>query len=184
MVLLAAPVDVDFRLEGIEPLRGQVAIRWLFGLARLRLAFPRVRGPSARRRGRSKGAGARGGARRRRRALAAFRLASFRRRAFRFVGDLARAVRPRELRLRARLGLGDPADTGRLWALVGPLQAWALSSRGADVRIEPEFLEGALELQAQGRLRLVPLQLLGLAVSFVLSPSSIRAWRALRSGHA
>lgn len=109
---------------------------------------------------------------------------AFRRRVLRLIGDLVRATRPRELRVRARLGLGDPADTGRLWAVVGPLSAAARSLRDADVSIEPEFIEPALELDVRGRVRLVPLRLLGLAIAFALSPPSIRAWRSLSQGHA
>ena len=83
-----------------------------------------------------------------------------------------------------RLGLGDPADTGRLWAVVGPLSAAAQGLRGAEVRIEPEFMDSVLEFRAQGRLLVAPLQVMALAVSFALSPPTIRAWRTLRGGHA
>jgi hypothetical protein len=82
-----------------------------------------------------------------------------------------------------RLGLGDPADTGRLWAVVGPLCAVA-QLRNAELRIEPEFVDPVLEFHADGRVRLVPLRFLGLAVAFALSPPTIRAWRTLRGGHA
>ena len=82
-----------------------------------------------------------------------------------------------------RLGLGDPADTGRLWAVVGPVNAIA-RSRGADIRIEPDFLEPVLEIQADGHVAIVPLRILLLATGFVLSPPAIRAWRALGGDRA
>jgi hypothetical protein len=112
------------------------------------------------------------------------RQAEFRQRAYRFFIDLIHASHPRRLRLLMRLGLGDPADTGRLWALVGPLSAAAQNLPGAHVRIEPEFMDSVLEVRADGQLRLVPLQLICLAIAFVLSPPAIRAWRIVRSGHA
>jgi hypothetical protein len=108
----------------------------------------------------------------------------FRRRVRRLVGDLVRVIHVGRIRLRMRLGLGDPADTGRLWAVVGPLSALSQALSNADVRIEPEFVEPVLEFRARGRLRVIPLQVLAVAVPFALSPASIRAWRALRSERA
>ncbi len=186
LLLLAVPVDLDFRLEGIEPFTGQVKVRWLFGLVRIRIPVPRAgrRTPrpeaekkAARKRARPRARG------RHRHFLAALGQAAFRRRIYRLARDLARAVRPRRLRLLVRLGLGDPADTGRLWAVVGPLNAVA-QLRNAELRIEPEFLEPVLEFRADGRVLVVPLRFLFLAVAFALSPPTIRAWRTLKGNHA
>jgi hypothetical protein len=116
--------------------------------------------------------------------LALLRDTELRQRCARLLGDVMRAAHFSELELRMRLGLGDPADTGRLWAIVGPLSLLARRLRHADVRIEPAFMEPVLEFQAHGRSRLIPLQLLALAIGFVLSPVSIRAWRTLRGSHA
>ena len=83
--------------------------------------------------------------------------------------------------MHARLGLGDPADTGRLWALVGPLNAAVQGLARADWRIEPEFVDPVFEVDARGGCRLVPLRFLALGVGFVLSPVTIRAWHGARS---
>ncbi len=187
VALLAVPVGVAFRLERVEAFAGRLTIAWLFGLVRVRVPVPRAGKPPAEPPAAAKGAGNR--ARRRARAgsariLAVLRQAAFRRRVHRLVRDVLRAARLDRLRVRMRLGLDDPADTGRLWAVVGPLGAATGDLHRADVRIEPEFLGPALELRARGRLRVVPLQVLALAVSFALSPASLRAWRTLRSGDA
>jgi Protein of unknown function (DUF2953) len=187
VLLLAVPVDVAFRFEGVEPPSGQITIRWLFGLVRFRVRIPAAgkappepntqpqtpqlqvqperhsRRPSV---------------------LAMLRDAAFRRRVYRFATDLVAALHLRQLRLRMRLGLGDPADTGRLWAFVGPLNVWARNLRDVQLQIEPEFIDPVFEFQAHGRLRLIPLQLLILAIGFALSPVSIRAWRTLRGSDA
>jgi hypothetical protein len=182
VALLAVPADVAIRLEGIEPFEGRLGVRWLFGLVRVRFRVPRTRKPRARETPEP-------GARARRKArvgpgwlLAVARQPAFRHRAWRLVAGLLRAVRPRGFWLRGRLGLGDPADTGRLWAIVGPLEAVARGWAGADVRIEPEFFDAVLELRARGRVRVIPLQVLALGLRFALSPPSIRAWRTLRAG--
>jgi DUF2953 family protein len=186
--LLAVPLGVAFQLEGLEPFAGRLTIRWLFGLVRVRVAAPGARRPpaepSAEPKAKRKRARRESRPGRASRVLAVLRQAEFRRRAGRLAADLVRAAHPSRLRLRMRLGLGDPADTGRLWAVVGPLGAASRWLPGADVRIEPEFVEPVLEFEARGRLLVIPLQVLALAVSFALSPASIRAWRALWSGHA
>lgn len=194
LLLLAVPLEADFQFEGIEPLNGQVALRWLFGLVRVRISMP--------------GAGRRSRAQRtaphataeavgrmtekvaheprevHRRVLTLLREAELRQQAYRLAKDVLDAAHLSQLRLHVRLGLGDPADTGRLWAIVGPLSVLARSLRNAEVRVEPAFMEPVLEFRAQGRARLIPLQLLALLIGFVLSPVSIRAWRTLRSSHA
>lgn len=182
LVLLAVPVGLDFRLAGIDPLTGEVGVRWLFGLVRLRFQVPvvgkkttRPRAGRTRARPEPRGRG--------RNVLAALKQVAFRRRAYRLAGDLVRAVHLQRLRLRMRIGLGDPADTGRLWAVVGPLNAVA-EPRHVVVQIEPEFLEPVLEFKADGRVRLIPLRFLVLALGFALSPPTIRAWRASRGRHA
>jgi hypothetical protein len=185
---LAVPVALDFRFEGIEPLRGRIAVRWMFGLVRFDVELPDAGKPRRAKRqaerGAKRGRAGRAGTGGRAKVVAVLRQAAFRRRLFRLLGDLVRAAHPSGLGLRLRLGLGDPADTGRLWALVGPLNALAQQLPSADIRIEPEFVDAAFDFDAHGRFVLIPLQLLALIVVFALSPPSIQAWRKLATRHA
>jgi len=187
LALLAVPIEVAFRAEGIEPLRWEVGIRWLFGAVRLHVPIPgsdKTDETTQAKPGAGKARAKAGKKRGRGNVFAVLRQAAFRRRVYRLLHDVLSAAHFHELRLRLRLGLGDPADTGQLWAVLGPLAAIARNRRNADVRIEPEFIDTALEFRAEGRARLMPLQYLALAAGFVLSPVSIRAWRMLHAGHA
>lgn len=187
LLLLAVPIGVAFRVEGIEAFNGHIAIRWMFGLVRFKFGMPGAGKPALAPNAAPKAAKVRVKPDKRNgrpQVLALLRQAAFRRRVYRLVADLARAAHLRQLHLRLRLGLGDPADTGRLWAVLGPLNAVAQNLRGADVRIEAEYMEPVFEFQADGRLLLVPLQFLILAIGFALSPASIRAWRTLKGHHA
>jgi hypothetical protein len=190
ILLLAVPIVLTFRFdnagfEGMGAFKGQVTIRWLFGLARIRIPVPgdsrqhhsATKLQAAKKRGKFREPGARSNF------VAVLRQAKFRQRVYRLVKDLIRAVGLRQLRLRMRLGLGDPSDTGCLWAFVGPLNAAAQYLRNAEVRIEPEFMDAVFEFHARGQVRVVPLQLVGLAIGFALSPASIRAWRTLKGNH-
>lgn len=184
LMLLAIPVRVLFRFQGIEALSGRLTVRWMFGWVRFRIRVPGLDQPQplqaapepkapADRAGRANKGGHTG-------MLAVIRQSGFRRRLYRLVKDLVRAAHLQRLRLRLRLGLGDPADTGRLWALLGPLNALAQDLRDARVELEPEFMDPAFEFEARGRLLLIPLQILAITAAFALSPPSIRAWLTLK----
>jgi hypothetical protein len=181
LLLLAVPLQVIFSVHAGAAPSAHVTIGWLFGLLRFRVERPdrRQRTPPAVasagkvRQHREPGRG-------RANVLAVLRQASLRQHLYRFAKRLLRAAHWHDLDLRMRLGLGDPADTGRLWALVGPLSALAQSLHNAQVRIEPEFMDAVLEVEAHGRMLLVPLQLAGLVLAFALSPLSMRAWRTLK----
>lgn len=176
LLLLAVPIDLAFRCRGIDAPDAQLRLRWLFGLLRIERHWPRpVRDASApaaakKRKNRSRG-------------LALLRQDAFRQRLWRLLKDLLRALHIHDLALQLKLGLGDPADTGRLWAVVGPLSAVLQGRRNVRLDLQPEFVDAALEFDAQGRLTLIPLQYLALALVFALSPPSIQAWRSLRTHH-
>ena len=80
------------------------------------------------------------------------------------------------------LGLGDPADTGQLWALMGPVSALSSNLRDAAVHIEPDFNEATLEVDGSGEIRIVPLEFLYLGCGLLVSPSFWRGARLLRGG--
>lgn len=192
LLLLAVPFDVAFKLQGMRRLSGQVTITWLYGLLRFRIPVndtntprtPRPARPAASSRRTLRRKRPRSDSGKGRNFLAALREAEFRRQIYRLARDIYRAVNLHELRFRMRLGLGDPADTGRLWAFVGPLNVAAQNLRNARIVIEPEFMEAVFEFDTQGRFRIVPLQLLALAVAFASSVPSRRAWRTLRGADA
>lgn len=183
LLLLTIPVHIAFRLQGVRDLSGQVVIRWFFGALRLRIDLPRA----ARSPPRRAAAVARvdpAEPRSRTTALRMLYQADFRRRLVRLIKDLVRAAHLRAVAVRLRLGLGDPADTGRLWAFVWPLSAAVRGFQGATLRLEPDFTEAVFDFDARGQLRLVPIQCLMLVTAFVLSPPAIRAWRSMGMSHA
>ena len=181
VALLAIPLTVMFSISRIEQTRGEVRFRWLFGLVRFQLSIPQDTGAAARpaptpeKKPKSPG--------KKSNASGLLSLAGqqpFRRRVYRFIRDLLRATHARNLFLRLRIGLGDPADTGRLWAVVGPIAGMAQNLRNAVVCIEPEFVDPAFEVESHGQFRLVPIQFVALTVAFMLSPTMFRTWRHLR----
>jgi hypothetical protein len=89
---------------------------------------------------------------------------------------LLRQLKPRNVRLRLEAGLGDPADTGRLWALLAPFFAllWALDA--ASIELEPAFSRRCLKLDCRATIRVVPGLLLAVLLGYGFTPPP---WRAL-----
>ena len=188
IALLAVPLTVVFSVHRIKETRGLVRFRWLFGLVRFQLRIPQADRPEPRpqptptkkaksprqtkQRINSRGI------------ISLLIQRAIRRRLYRFIRDMLRATHARNLFLRLRIGLGDPADTGRLWAIVGPIAGMAQNLRSAAVRIEPEFTDPIFEVESHGQFRLVPIQFIALTAAFMLSPTMLRAWPRLFRGDA
>lgn len=168
LALLAVPVDLRFAFGAME--RSHLEVAWGFGLWRGEL------------RGRARSDRARSPRRWSQPAawVRAWR-AGLGDRVLRLLRSLRRGVRVREVKLRARVGLGDPADTGMLVGWAAPLLAVARAAPGLDLRLEPDFAREVLEGEARGELRAFPLLVLPPLLRFALSPATLRALRALRS---
>lgn len=178
-MLAAVPVEVTFRLERHDG-QGKACgtLFWLFGLARVplgkggdrvRAARKRIR---VRRRGRYRAAG---------RLAAILETEGFLARLLGLGHDLLRRIHVRELSLRVRLGLDDPADTGRLWALVGPFAGILAMLPVARIAVEPQFASAGFDLDMRSRIRVIPLRLVFTVLAFALSPGTLRALRAVRT---
>lgn len=190
IAFLAVPLTVKFSIRRREDVTGLIRFRWLFGLVRFQVNMPRAGTTAARswsapaqkkrsvprRKKKTVGGG--------RHVLSVIRQPACWRHILKFLRGFLRAAHARDLILRVRIGLGDPADTGSLWAVVGPIAGMAHNLRGAVVRIEPEFMDQVFEVESEGQLRLVPIQFIALTVAFLLSPTTWRAWRQMQRGNA
>lgn len=116
-----------------------------------------------------------------RRALAVLRTPGLAPAAGRTLARMGAAVRLR--RAAATVRLPDPADTGRLWGLVGSGAAALPADWRTRLDLRPDFSPGEPEVTGRLTARLVPLRLVAAVVGFVLSPAVLRAgWRAARAG--
>lgn len=175
IALLAIPLELRFQLSRYEVIEGDVTLVWLFGLLKVNLSKtkPQTKSDDANiaakqnKRGSSSLSLSR-----------ALRQKPLRSRLIRFVRDIWHAIKREDFRLFIRLGLGDPSDTGLLWAIIGPLSGMLFAAEDADITIEPDFIESAMTLESSGKIRLIPLQLLYLIMGLLLSPA---LWRGLRA---
>lgn len=107
--------------------------------------------------------------------MSVLRTEGFVARVWRLLRDLLQRIQVQDLSLEARIGLDDPADTGRLWGFVGPLVAVLPLPSAANVAIAPDFQAQTFEFSSEGQIRLVPIRLLWTALLFLLSPVTLRA---------
>lgn len=177
VVLLAIPVDLAFswrRGEGGSA--GDLTVGWLFGVVRVplrRVAGAESRAPAGAVGGRTGG--------RPRRALAMLQTEGFCTCLLKLVRGLVRHVRIHRLQLDVRLGLEDPADTGRLWGVVGALAVQLPRSDRIRIAVVPDFADAVLEIDGRGRIRLVPIRWVPVFLAFLLSPATLRVLRGTRA---
>ena len=175
VLLLAIPVDLVFRVQRRESFHAEVFVGWMYGLLRFRMPSRRPRRPRPPKKRLAQ-------ARFARRLMIPFRSSAFRHRSLRFGRDLLKSVRVRACDLRLRIGMDDPAETGYLWAIAGPLTGLLTFSPRVTVRLDPIFSDECFEADARGTIRLIPIQLAYLSVLFLLSPATLGAvWMLVRS---
>jgi len=101
------------------------------------------------------------------------------RQVIRFLRRVITSFRVKELSLNLRLGFDNPADTGLLFAAIGPALPFVSSSRFHQVSLEPSF-DGAI---CQGYLRgvvgLQPIRLVPPITGLLLSPSMVRVIKTI-----
>jgi hypothetical protein len=177
VTLLAIPVTLTYRLSWKQTLSANIRLKWAFGLVRADVSpdyatskadKPEAAAQKTGGKSKSKASGIN--------FMAAIRQPSFRRRILRFVSDVWFAIHKKNVQLLVRMGLGDPADTGQLWAVFGPLSGMLARLRSIKIAIEPDFLDTTFEVDSSGTVRMIPLQFVILAFGLLFSPP---IWRGI-----
>jgi hypothetical protein len=183
VALLAIPVEVTFDLRRRETFDGVVTIGWLFGLVHIPIPIDRTK-QSEKGTEKTVAKEKKKGEKKREkgvhRAKKVLFNRAFRRRLTRFAEDLFRTITFSGFLFHARIGVGDPADTGMLWGIIGPVSGVLRSVPGADIQIEPEFMQEVFEMQSAGEVLVIPLSLLSVILLLVLSPVTLRLLWAIR----
>lgn len=174
-LLLLIPVTLAFRIHWPERRNNDVRVIWAFGLVDVRVSDSDDSDEAEDDAGEGDVEAHKGSSPRK--PMAAIRYKPFRQRVVRFIRELWRAARKEDVFLDVRLGLGDPADTGQLWAWMGPLSALLVYTSDAHVSLQPDFHAQRCDIDTGGRMTVVPLQIIGLALGLLVSPDF---WRGLR----
>ena len=167
LLVLFVPADLSLELERRPTFHVRVGFRWLLFRVRRDLAPTRSRFKNQPRRLRL-------GPIPLRTLIAVGKVPGLWASARRFARRLARSVRVLQIRGRVRLGTGDPADTGRLWALVGPATLCCNRPTWIDVALEPDFSKVCLTGTVEGTFRLYPARLAYSLGSLIFSVVTMR----------
>lgn len=81
------------------------------------------------------------------------------------LSGIVAAFRIKQVDLRGRVGLPDPADTGLVWGQLTPL-IYGLDGPMRHIRIAPEFSGACFDLTARGEIAFLPWRLIGAVTRF------------------
>ncbi len=177
-LLLLAPVDLEGRMVWDNRPETRIRIGWLFGLVHKDLGGEEEEGEreppeddEKKKTNKNKNKKRIDG----REVLQIIRIEGMPGRLEELVTGLIGALRIRFFRVHLRVGLADPADTGRLlgllWSMIAPLEAFF----PMDAKIEPNFYEEVFGAEMAGVVRVWPIRAAPPVVRFLLSRP---AWKA------
>ena len=168
ILVLCVPLNMAFRLDGDGRPRFRMRLVWLFGLV-----SKEVRKGKKKRKPKKRKIKART-------ILKILRTRGLLRQVKRLLKDVLRRLKIRDLTADITVGLGDPADTGLLFAVIGPATFFLGSSQVHEIRVRPSFKDEAIfEGYLSGAVRLLPIQLVIPSLRFVLSLATIRVVKTL-----
>ncbi len=172
--LLLTPVDLEGRMVWNDRPETRIRIGWLFGLVHKDLGGEeeeKEREPPEDDEKKKKNKKRIDG----REVLQIIRIEGMPGRLEELATGLISALRIRFFRVHLRVGLADPADTGRLlgllWSMIAPLEAFF----PMDAKIEPNFYEEVFGAEMAGVVRVWPIRVAPPVVRFLLSRP---AWKA------
>jgi len=94
----------------------------------------------------------------------------FKRRIFRFLLDFIKTINLSVSYFKLGFGLNDPAETGKLYALLFPLSIWLKQHGIKQTELIPHYMDYAFYLKSEINIQFVPLKQLGLIMQFLISP--------------
>ena len=173
IILLVVPVDLTFNISKIDNTESRVRIGWLFGLigkdisGRRKQAKVKVKKKKRKKRSFKP-------------LLAVVRTRGFLKHFIRFIKDIIRRIKIRNLCVHLTLGLADPADTGFIFAAITPLITFAgVQKPTIDINIQPDFEQENLQGYAEGGVRVYPIQFIKPLLLFIFSLTTLRAIKAI-----
>jgi len=162
ILMLSAPVDIKFDLATHEYVKAKIRIGWLFGLVWKDIRAREKKKPKERRKRGIKSF------------LPLLRNKSLPGKILKLARQMFGCLRIKKLDVALRVGLDDPFDTGMLCSVLWPALIPHSPSGTVRFKLEPVFNQFTFEASLQGWVRLFPIQLVWLLVSFVLSPTGLR----------
>ena len=162
ILMLSVPADIKFDLSTQEQVKGRIRIGWLFGLVGKDIHARKKKQPKGRRKWRIKSF------------LPLLRITGLSGKIPKLVRQILGCLRIKKLDVALRVGGDDPFDTGMLCSVLWPTLIPPRPPGTVRFQLEPVFNQFAFEASLQGWVRLFPIQLAWVLISFALSPTGLR----------
>ena len=174
LLVLIIPVETAFKLKSREKPYGKIVLSLMFGLItypiypqKAKIAKDKPKAPKPKKGKRPKD---------RRRFLKLIGNTKLLSSIIHTIRSLLSSIKPDLEKFYLRFGIGDPADTGVVWGCLGPISGFLYSLNNKNFAIEPDFFEPAFDLEAEGRLSIVPFEIILIFLRFLISPTVLKAY--------
>ena len=176
-LVLCMPLDMTLHADVYGKPKVRLRFSWLFGLVSKEVTGEKKKPEEKRRAAKGKKK------HRRRDTRVIFRILRTKgvlRRLKELLKDVFSCLKFRELVADFKIGLGNPADTALLFAIIGPATAFLGSSQLHQIRLQPSFGDDAvLEGYSHGTVRLHLIRLVPPLLKFAFSLTALRIIKAL-----
>ncbi|MCK4242094.1 MAG: DUF2953 domain-containing protein [Dehalococcoidia bacterium] len=179
ILMLCVPLDIALHMDAHGRPRFRMRLSWFFGLVSKEVTKGKKK-PEEREKVVEGKAKLRERSRRARAVFQILRTKGLPRQLTRLLRDTLRCLKIGGLRVDFRMGLDDPADTGLLFAFIGPAIPFLSASFPHEIRVQPSFGDEAVfEGHSYGVVRLRPIKLVPPFMRFAFSLATIRAAKIL-----
>jgi len=178
ILVLCVPLEMTLHADVCGKPKFRLKLSWLFGLVSKEVT--RGKEPKEKKKLVKEKRKPREGKRRLRDILEILRTRGLLSQLKRLLRDVLSRLKIRDLIADFRVGLGNPADTGLIFAIIGPATFLWNSSFPHQIRVQPSFEDKAVfEGYSHGVVRLRPIQLVIPFLRFAFSIATIRAAKRL-----
>ncbi len=178
-LVLAVPLDMVLHVGVHGRPKFRMRLTWLFGLVSKEITKGKKKPEEIER----VAEGKRKPRKRRVRAgtiLEILRTKGMLRQVMRLLRSILSRLKIRDLVVDFRVGLENPADTGLLFAVIGPATLFIGYSRAHEIRVQPSFAgEAVCEGYLSGTVKLLPIQLVPPFLRFICSLATIKVVKKL-----
>lgn len=173
LLVFSIPLDLSLRLDANGRMQFQSRIVWLFGLLTKRISKKEKKKKVKQKKVKDKKGGVN-------KALFFLRTKGLLKQIKVLIKDIFNSISIRQLKANFIIGFDNPADTGLLFAFVGPASVSLNHSKKFSINIEPSFedeaiLKGYIHLI----IRIIPIRLVVPFLRFIFSPPIFRIVKAL-----
>ncbi|UCG55182.1 MAG: DUF2953 domain-containing protein [Dehalococcoidia bacterium] len=173
LLVFSIPLDLSLRLDTNGRISFQSKLVWFFGLLSKTIGKKEKKKKVKQRKVKDRKSGVN-------RALFFLRTKGLLKQVKVLIKDIFSSLNIRRLKVNLIIGLDNPADTGLLFAYIGPASVFFNPSKKFSIRIEPSFDDEAiLKGYIHAVIRLIPIRVVIPLLKFIFSPPLFRIGKVL-----